>query len=308
MRGSERAAGSGPGRCVLARSLLALPLALLAAACSIGGNSDATGTPVPTQAEQVTATAAVSPTAQPARETATPTVRPTRSPAPTATVSPTPTASPTPTVTSTPTPEIVELPFGSVARPETTLTNYTVAYTAEFTGGGATEDGTIDLLIEQSAPDAYHLLIRSEGAAASLTEYWFVAGRAYFRGVDGQVFEVTGSVDPSTFSPSAFLITVPSVTGIPRAERGEVELVEGRETTYYSVEAEDTAQFAAPQDGSGFNNPEGELEVWIDNQQNFVAQMSANLSWTDNAGGDHSMAIEYRVSRVGSTPQVNPPI
>jgi hypothetical protein len=227
---------------------------------------------------------------------------------PTATVTATPTASPTPTVTSTPTPDIVEAPFATVVRPETVLTNYTVVYAAEFTGAGATEDGTIDLLIEQSAPDAYHLLIQSEGAAASLTEYWYVAGRAFFRGVDGQVFEVTGSVDPSTFSPSAFLISVPPVISILRAERGEVEQVEGRDATYYSVEAVDAGPFAAPQDGSGFNNPEGELEVWIDNQQNFVAQLNADLKWTDNAGAERTMVIEYRVSRVGTTPQVNPPI
>jgi hypothetical protein len=84
--------------------------------------------------------------------------------------------------------------------------------------------------------------------------------------------------------------------------------VEGRDATYYTVEAADAAQFAAPQDGSCFNNPEGELEIWIDNQQNFVAQMLADLRWTDNAGAARTMLIEYRVSRVGSTPQVNPPI
>lgn len=283
-------------------------LMTLLAACSFGGDSDATSTLSATQSGQETASPAGSSTAPPARETLTPTIQPTRTTAPTATVSPSPTASPTVTATATATQDIVEAPFGAVARPETSLGNYTVAYTAEFTGGGATEDGTIDLLIEQSAGDAYHMLIQSEGAGSSLTEYWYVGGRAFFRGADGQVFEVTGAVDPSTFSPSAFLITVPAVGSIARATREGTETVEGRETTYYSVDAADATQFASPQDGSGVNDPEGQVEVWVDTQQNFVVQMRADLTWNDNAGAGRTMRIEYRVTRVGSTPQINPPI
>jgi hypothetical protein len=202
----------------------------------------------------------------------------------------------------------VEAPFSGIARPESTLPNYTVAYMAEFTGSGATEDGTIDLLIEQSAPDAYHMLIQSNRAGASLTEYWFVGGRAFFRGADGAVFEVTGAADPSTFSPSAFLITVPSAAQVPQAVRVGPDTVESRETTHYTVDAEHAAGFAAPQNGGGVNDPEGELEIWVDNEFNFVVQMLADLSWIDDAGTQHTMVIDYRVSKVNSTPQINPPI
>jgi hypothetical protein len=145
-------------------------LALTLGACSVGGDSDdPTSTAATTVESGGTSTSAATGTAERPAETATSEASPTSSVRPSPTIRATPTASPTITPSPSPTVEVVESPFGGVVRPEDALENFTVSYAAEFTGGGAPEDGTTNLLIEQSAPDAYHMLIQNTGGGANLT-------------------------------------------------------------------------------------------------------------------------------------------
>jgi hypothetical protein len=235
---------------------------------------DETATPEPT------ATVAASPT--PVPPTATPTIVPS------------PTASPLPTV---------DEPFGEAISVVDIVSNFTLTYSARFDGGDG-QDESVDLLIEQSSPDAYHLRVSSSGQQ---TEAWRAGDAIYVLGPGGAIVELPGLVDQNLYAPSSFLFLVPSLDQVGIAtvldDRADVG---GREATHYELDPA-AAQAFGPSELKTADNVDGTFEVWVDNQLNMILRISADITW-DDAGARQSMQMEFLISEIDSTPEVHPPV
>ena len=274
---------------------------LLFAACSINGGNDNDSTATATEdvAPDLTATEAQESTATETPEP-TATLEPTPTETATATATPEPTSTPTSTPTATPIP-IEENPFADAPSPDLVLENYTVTYSAEIqTPEGEPE--TIDIFIEQSSPNRYHLRAGEE------VEIWVIDGATYFRNPDdGSVFQVPTAVDPGLVSPAAYLIQVPSPAGIPEALRVGEEDVNGRPAIHYSVDADQIEQFGLAEDET-VTDPEGDVDVWIDQELGFISRMEIDAEWTDETGARQSAVIDLLISDVDSTAEIAPPL
>lgn len=281
---------------------------LVLASCSIGGGDDdddesRVETPEVTATTELTATTEPSPT-ETAEPTPTATATATSTPTPTPTSTSTPTPSPTPTATPLP---VVENPFADAPMPDAVLENYTLSYRANFTSDDAPMD-QIELLIEQHSPTSFH--VNASGnpeTGREAIELWVAGEQTFLREPGGEIFELPSTVDPTLFSPSAYVILTPDLSDTPRALEQGVEEVEGRQTTRYLVSAEHVAQSGLAE-GSDEQDPEGEMEVWVDTEQGFIVRMVADVAWTDENGARRKAEIDYLISNVGSTPEIGAPV
>lgn len=281
--------------------------ALILASCSISGGDDDDDSPPPTATatDEPANTATLAPElteTETAAPTATGTATPEPTSSPTATASPTATSTPTSTSTPTATPiPIVQNPFENVPPPDIVLENYKVIYAGEvITPEGGTE--TLDIAIEQSSPTRYHLKAGEE------VEIWVIEDATYFRNPDdGSIFQIPSAVDPGLVSPAAYLIQVPDPANVPEALSTGEEEVDGRPAAHYSVSADQIGAFGLAE-GETINDPEGTIEIWIDNELGFISQMDIDVEWTDENGTRQSADIDLLVFDVGTTGEIAPPI
>jgi hypothetical protein len=270
-------------------------IALILSACSISGDDDdATATLAATSGpSDPTSTQVETPT-----ETATESATPTSTPTSTATPSPTATSTPTPTPTPTPLP-VIQQPFAELRQPDAVLENFTVSYRGEFETTQAGMEN-VEIFIEQSSPSRYHLRSGSD------VEIWVIDGATYFRNPDGSVFQIQSAVDPVLVSPAAYLIQIPNPTNVTEAAEAGEEDVQGRPATRYQIEVERLPEFGLAE--GAVENPDGEIDVWVDQERGFVSKMLVDVEWENETGERQSAQIELIVSAVGSTPEVQTPI
>ncbi len=291
----------------------ALTIAIVVSACSVsvGGDDESDDSaPTATEASQPdledgtpTATEAPAPTDEPqATATATGTPEPTVTSTATATSTPEPTLTPTPSATPTATPiPIVENPFANAPAADAVLENYTVEYSGTFE---TPEDGieTIELFIEQSDPTHYHLRAGAE------VEIWVIDTTTYFRNPDdGSIFPIPAAVDAGLVSPAAYLIQVPNPANVPQALAVGEDDIDGRPATHYSVTAEQIEQLGLADDQQ-ITDPEGDFDVWIDQELGFISQMAIDAEWTDEAGVRQSAVLDLVITRVNTTPEIVAPV
>lgn len=286
--------------------MLAVVLALaLLAACGGGDDADepddseiatvAPGGPTSTQQadDEPTSTPAA-----PDTPAATATITPSPTPEP---PTPTPTRTPPPTATPFPT---VETPFANVKPVGQALENYTLDYSARF-DGEEDEDGEVELRIEQTNPASYHLQVTAVGQQ---TESWLVNDIVYVRGEGGAVVELPGLVDRNLYAPSSFLVLVPNLAGIESATLVDEQAdVGGRSATHYLLDPEDAAAFRPSQREVG-DDVEGTFDVWVDNELGIVLQMTVVVEWSAGAGSTQAIGIDYLVSNVNATPEIQAPV
>lgn len=274
-------------------------IALILSACSITGDDDPAATP-DADATIETTSAPTGPTATPEEPPATPTLTttPTLTPTATSTATATETATPTPSPTPTPLP-VIENPFAELRQPDAVLENFTVSYRGEFeTAEGGVEG--LEIFIEQSSPNRYHLRSGAD------VEIWVIDQATYFRNPDGSVFQIQSAVDPVLVSPAAYLIQIPNPSNISEAlEVGEEE-VQGRPATQYQVEPAQFDEFGLAQ--GAVEGPEGEIDIWIDQEHGFISKMLFEVEWQNESGATLTAQAELLVSDVGTTPEVQAPI
>lgn len=284
-------------------------LALLVGGCSIGGDGDDSADVTPTdQARSVTATS-VDPAPSTATEEPTePDPTPTDEPTPTSTMTPEPTATSTPEPTPTATPEpVVQDPFAGLARPDSVLDNYTLTYTINFEEG-LPEAGMMDIFVEQFAPDNYHIRAAGDSVeGVGQVEIWVVGATTYFRTPDGQVSQVPGQMDQTLFSPSAYLILTPDLATVALATDLGVEDIDGRAARHYRVDPEQLEQAGLLDDVEDYQDPEGHYDVWIDEELGIVLRMIGDAAWSDDEGTRYVMQLNYELTNVNSTPEIQPP-
>jgi hypothetical protein len=291
--------------------LLLIAILALTAACG-GGSDDETPTPT-------TATTASSPTVS--AESASPTAAATKTSAATATRESSPTAEATETTaavspttsssTATSTSEAVASPgsldeaLGDVETIDPNLLpNYTLAFELDATGMPDASDSALSFQIEQAAVDQYHMKVSGEGQNI---EIWKVGDTSYVSQGDGQVVEMPAGTDSGLFSPSLFLQSAPTFPPDMDVEKVGEDTVSGRSATHYRVSGEDLMNNADFGEGITATDVQGDLDMWIDKELNIILKYGGDITWTNQDGSDGNMKLNYSITDIGSTQEVQAP-
>lgn len=216
----------------------------------------------------------------------------------------------TPDVDSTPgTGDMVDDPFEDVGELQSDVPNFTLDFTGSFENvpddTGEIFSADIDMMLMQSEPDIYQLSFTTTGDDAVELEVWSLADSTFIAESGGMPVELPAGI-ASEFAPTNALVVVPPVATLAVAEEVGADEVDGRDATQYRVEAEDAAVILAPQ-GAEINDPEGEMEIWIDDELGVVLQMVADVTWTNEDDTEAMVVIDYTVSDVGETDDIEAP-
>jgi hypothetical protein len=204
---------------------------------------------------------------------------------------------------------MVDDPFADLGDLQGDVPNFTLDFTANFENvpddTGEIFSADIDMMLAQSEPDIYHLSFMTTGDEAIEIEVWSLAEATYIAESGGEPVELPGGM-ASEFAPTNLLVIVPPVETLAVAEEVGQEDVNGRSATQYRVEAEDAALILAPE-GSEINDPEGEMNIWIDDELGIVLQMTSDVTWTNADDTDAAVTLDYMVSDVGETDDIEAP-
>jgi hypothetical protein len=167
---------------------------------------------------------------------------------------------------------------------------------------------TIILEIQQAAVDNYHLLI-DPGDGTGVIESWQVGDRSW-TGTGGVITENPEGV-PNFFGPSLFLQQLPNLAEEMNAERIGEEEISGRETTHYRASAEEMLRLMQEEDETGYlegaTDPEGEADIWVDNEHKIMIRARVDVSWTNTDGTTGEIVEDYDIFDIGDTPEIPAP-
>lgn len=189
--------------------------------------------------------------------------------------------------------------------------NFTLHFNGDFENvpdpeGGTMTSGKIDTTLEQSEPGVYHLAFQNEGEQAVNAEIWSLGDRSFISQNGSTPVEVPGGIDDQV-SPSSMLMVLPPIESLDMAEEVGQEDVSGRSATHYRLNAEQAAQMLAGE-GATVSDADGELDIWIDEDLGFLLQVTGeNVTWTNEDGTSAAVTIDYMVSDIGETPDVEAP-
>lgn len=185
------------------------------------------------------------------------------------------------------------------------LENYTLTAegTFDFTGAGAQ---AFVLDVQQASPENFHFMVEIE--SADPIEVWVVADTMFVQAGDTGIQElpfVPGDVT-SQFNPSFYLSALQDTEVLQNAQLEGEEEIDGRETTRYTMTAEDWAAAVAesgmePEDVSGTG-----VEFWVDNEENVIIRASIDVSWTVE-GEAFEQTVTWDVTAIGETDEVEAP-
>ena len=279
----------------------ALSVLLLVAACSTGGGkSTATST---------TSAVVASPTA--GHAVASPAASGSSVASPTAAVSPTISASPSPpaataTRSASPTATIIaEAPIGEIPPldPEK-IPNFSLELASVMSNVGGPGDVTVVYSIQQSAIDHFHL--KTDGGGNSM-EIWKVGDKSFIAQAGGDPAPLPEGTDMALFSPTTFLQVVPPiVTGSDAQDLG-AEKIDGRSTRHYRMLAETFLKSSSFAANETINNPKGQIDVWVDDELRTPVRQQGEITWTNADGTDAHYKIDFKLTAIGSTPEIQPP-
>jgi hypothetical protein len=185
------------------------------------------------------------------------------------------------------------------------LENYTLTAegTFDFTGAGAQE---FVMNVQQASPENYHFTVEIQ--SADPIEVWVVDDTLYVQAGDTGIQELPFVPDDVTsqFSPSFYLNALQDTEVLQNAQLEDEEEIDGRETTRYTMTAEDWAAAAAeggvePEDVSGTG-----AEFWVDNEENVIIRAEIDTSWTVD-DEDFEQTVTWDVTDIGETDEVEAP-
>ena len=194
--------------------------------------------------------------------------------------------------------------FPEVGQVTTALENFTLTIAGTHDIGTANTDATgIDLLYQQSAPEVFYILV--DGDDQFDVEAWQMDDQLLFR--DGEEISEAPPEVAEEFDIGSYLSTLPEVERIPDAEEVGNEDVAGLETTHYSVPADEALQYMPGMDDADVGDTEGSIEIWYAEEDDIVARIVVDLTWTNADDSDGSTNLEYVLADISSTADVQPP-
>lgn len=198
-----------------------------------------------------------------------------------------------------------ELAFPDVRSGVPDLENFTLSITGEINIVEQQEGSpaSVDLNYEQSAPDTFYLFY--DGDDEFVVEVWSVGDQMWIT-EEGEITEATDDI-ANQFDVGAYMSMLPEINRITDAEQAGEEEIEGYTATHYVIPAEDAISTLPGMQDAEVNNAEGSIDVWIVEDEELILRMLVDLQWTGADDSENSMNLEYQVTNVGETEEVQPP-
>lgn len=227
----------------------------------------------------------------------------------TGTMESTPDAAGTPDDAETPDMGTGDDPFGDLAELSTDVPNFTLDFTGMFDNApddtGETFTADTELMMEQSEEDVYHLSLITTGDDELELEVWSLPDATFVAESGSEPVELPAGT-ASQMSLADALMIIPPVEALEAAEEVGQEDIDGRAATHYQVDAEDAALVLLTQ-GVTVTNPEGDMDIWVDDELDIVVQMTADLTFENEDGSDGSIEMEYMVTEIDDTSDIEAP-
>jgi hypothetical protein len=187
--------------------------------------------------------------------------------------------------------------------------NYTMTITGEInvTPTDVDENGpaTIDLRYEQAAPDSFYLMF--DGDDEFVVETWRDGDQLWVRDPDEDVVMENTDELAADFDISVYLTMLPEIDRITDAEEVGQEEIDGRTTTQYTIPAAEAVQYMPGMQDIDFHDAEGSMDIWLAEDENAVMRMTVDLTWMDANDNENSVEIEYEITDIDETADIEVP-
>lgn len=228
----------------------------------------------------------------------------------------TPETDSTPDTTTSETPDsapgsgdMVDDPFAELGDLQTDVPNFTLDFTGSFENvpddTGETFSADLEMMLMQSEMDIYHLSFMTTGDDAIEIEVWSLADSTVISESGEAPVELPAGF-ANEFAPADVLVIVPPVETLAAAEEVGPDEVDGRDATHYRVDPEAAALLLAAE-GSEIEDPQGDMDIWLDDELGIVVQMTADVTWTNADDTEAAVVIDYAVSDIDETDEVEAP-
>lgn len=221
----------------------------------------------------------------------------------------TPDTESTPDGTGTPETGEGDDPFGDLAELTSDVPNFTLDYTGTFDNvpdeTGATFSADMEMMLEQSEADIYHLRLMTTGDDEVEIEMWSLGDATYIAESGEEPVELPAGT-ATGMAPTDALLIVPPVETLDAADEVGQEDIGGRSATHYEVDPEDAALILMSQ-GVTFSNPEGDMDIWIDDELDIILQMTADITFENEDGSEGAIEMNYMVSDINETDDIEAP-
>jgi len=223
----------------------------------------------------------------------------------------TPDTAATPDAMTTPGTGVTDSPFGELDSLAADVPNFTLEFNGEFVNVpddlGDIYSSEFELMLAQSDPDVYHLRIVTTGDEEVQVELWSLPTATYLSEDGSEPVELPAGL-AGEFSLAEVLMVMPPVELIQNAEEVGEDEINGRTATEYRVSAEEAVMILLAQGQDiTVSNPQGEMTIWVDEELGIILQMDADITFENDDGTDGSILIEYVVTDIGDTDDIEAP-
>lgn len=225
----------------------------------------------------------------------------------------TPDVATTPDTAATPegTPDVGEGPFTELAELAADVPNFTLEFTGRFENvpddTGDIFSADLEMMLAQSEPDVYHIRLVSTGDEDLQIEVWALTTATYISESGSAPVELPAGL-AAEFAPAEMLMILPPVELLQTAEEVGEDEVDGRTATEYRVDAQQAVLvLVAEGEDVNVSNPQGEMNIWVDDELGIIVQMTADITFDNEDGTEGSIVIDYLVSDIGETDDIEAP-
>lgn len=224
----------------------------------------------------------------------------------------TPDTGSTPDTTGTPDDSTGQGMFGDITGIADEVENFTLDLTTNVEnlpdGMGVVNSANATVMLAQSEPDVYHLTMDATGDQPFQLEIWSLPDAIYIAEDGDEPIQLPPEMATLYTPAEVLLMVVPPVELLETAEAAGQEDVDGRTATRYDVDAETAMVMMASQGQmTGVSNPEGEMQIWVDEELGVVIQMMTDLTFDNEDGTEGSIMIDLQVTDIDETSDIESP-
>jgi hypothetical protein len=188
------------------------------------------------------------------------------------------------------------------------LENFTLTITGEIDITEQQDDSAtqVNLDYSRSAPDTFYLFFEGDTQEDDIPlETWQIGDQFWIR-EEGEINEASEGIADG-FDISSYLSMLPDVSRISDAEHIGEEEVEGRTVQHYEIPADEAVGVLPGMEDADVSDAEGAIEVWVAEDEQIILRMVVDLQWTGANDEENSMDLEYQVTDIGETEDIQPP-
>lgn len=224
----------------------------------------------------------------------------------------TPDTGSTPETTGTPDDSTGQGMFGDVTQIADEVDNFTLDLTTNVSnlpdGMGVVNSADATVALAQSEPQVYHLMMDASGDQPFQLEIWSLPDAVYIAEDGDDPIQLPPEMATLYTPGEVLMMVVPPVELLQTADEAGQEEIDGRTATRYDVDAETAmAMLMAQGQMSGVTNPQGEMQIWVDEELDVVIQMMVDITFENEDGTEGSIMIDLQVTDIDETTDIESP-